>query len=337
MGIGLTFDRALGNLEGREQLANLSEESDHGQDEVMTVPFELPANRWISFRWQLAGQHSRIWMDDPGSGRPALEQVVNDFRSESGLLGVAVWGGQVEFDGLKWTPASSDTSIDIANARVSIQQQDLPSGWSRYDGDWRRESDGSWHVSAHQGAKILWDDQPAADGDVQVEMKLSSGQAHIAGLLLNVSEPQIGADNWYGYEVSLNADNQTVFVGDHRHNFRLLKSAPAKIVPGQWHRLRAKWAQGQLLIFLDDADEPTIVLDDHDRLTGQLAGLRTWGSDVHFRNFTVTNQDVQQVAQWPAAAAQELPLRDTEQWIRKQALAALGRTLFNLNEFVYVE
>ena len=68
--------------------------------------------------------------------------------------------------------------------------------------------------------------------------------------LLCVRDPKVGADNWFGYEISLNADNQTVFVGDHRHNFRLLESAPATVKPGNWHQLRAVLEQERLFVMI---------------------------------------------------------------------------------------
>ncbi|MEZ6124645.1 MAG: DUF1553 domain-containing protein [Planctomycetaceae bacterium] len=351
-GIGLTFDRIHNSLTGIERMSG-------AENVFASADITLPADTWTEFEWNLKSSTSRFRLDGASSGGTVMEQTSLNASEQSGFLGVAVWGGQLDFEDLQWIPGSGDspseqsaeesraarnelapidpTPIDLVRSRMTLSDPSLPSGWSRYDGDWTRETDGTWHVTPNRGAKILWDAQPVPVGEVRVEMKFTQGQAHIAGLLLCVSDPAIGADNWYGYEVSLDADAQTVFVGDHRHSYRQLKSAPAVVQPETWHRLRAVLEQDRLRVFVDAAEEPSIELDLPNRLSGQLTGLRTWGSDLHYRGFTVRTGDLEATADWPSSTTEQLPPRNDEQFSRQQGLAALCRTLFNLSEFVYVE
>jgi protein tyrosine phosphatase (PTP) superfamily phosphohydrolase (DUF442 family) len=67
-------------------------------------------------------------------------------------------------------------------------------------------------------------------------------------------------------------------------------------------------------------------------------GLRTWGSQIEYRDLRLTNdQGVQQVT-WNRpdgnAQPQEIPVAI---WARQQALELVCRTLLNLNEFLYVD
>lgn len=275
---------------------------------------------------------------------------------------MSVWGGQVDMRELFWSAntvgASNDSKseatdkdggefargsntplrLDIARIAGVTDGYPLPDGWSRYDGEWRREAKHVWHVGANRGAKILWDAVPVIAGDVQVQMNFTESESHIAAILMSVSDPKVGADNWFGYEIGLDIRNQTVFVGDHRNDFRLLESKPTGINAGEWKSLRARLTEDQLFVYVDNSNEPTIVLDLQDRLQGTLIGLRTWDSDVRFREFEVTGEGPTVTADWDEADIQRAyPLRDDAQWSRKQALAAICRTLFNLSEFVYVE
>ena len=215
----------------------------------------------------------------------------------------------------------------------------MPTGWSQFGGDWQRLSDTSWRVAADRGSKLLWDQQPLSEGEVSVEMRMTGGRAEIGGLLLCVSEPRVGADNWFGYEVSLNIPAKAVLVGDHRNNFRLLSQQPADLGADRWHHLKAVLSGGRLQVYLDHGQQPVIDEPLPDRLPGRLAGLRTWGSEIEFRNFRVqsTEQSEPVLAEWSGAQLQQLPLVDQSHQRRLAGLAALCRTMFSLNEFAYLE
>lgn len=337
-GLGITLDRKRGVAEAR-----LRSQQD---EQVASAAAAMPANVWIPFRWQIDESHSRFWIGEDPSDAATVEQPIASTAQEAGRLGFAVWGGQVDIQSLEWIPDPAEVPtnldgqvecLDLGRTRWVGGTAELPTGWSRYGGDWQRQGDGTWLVQPSQGAKILWDTQPVGRGEVSVEMQMTPGRSQIGGLLLCVSDPNVGADNWYGYEVSLNAEAQTVFVGDHRHNYRQLEQAPAAVKPGEWHKLRAVLSEERLQVFVDDQPKPSIDLALTDRLQGELAGLRTWGSEIRFRHFTVRQGDNQQRADWPAPVLQHRSVAEEDAWVRQQALAALCRTVFSLNEFVYVE
>ncbi|MCA9051816.1 MAG: DUF1553 domain-containing protein, partial [Planctomycetaceae bacterium] len=340
-GVGVTLDRRSKLAEGRDRTTE--------SETTIAVAAELSSSVWIPFEWELRGPTSRLRLQEPRSGDVVLEQTLNESAVSSGAIGIAVWGGQVDLEDAVWIPADprpdagrktteeTTAAMDLARVRVQQESFSLPPGWIRYDGDWQRNADGSWHVGPNRGAKLLWEEHPVTDGEIQVELNLRSDNAHIAGLLINVSDPQVGADNWYGYEVSLNADNQTVFVGLHNHGYQMLQQQTVSVRPGEWHSLRAVSAGSRLSVYVDDAKSPAIILDLPNRLTGQLAGIRNWGSNVSFRNFAVATATDRFVAEWPATSVNMQPVRDDNQWSHRQALADLCRTLFNLSEFLYVE
>ena len=352
-GLAVTLDRTRGVVEWRDRSSGT--EPAETPETPNSVLAQILAQQWLPFRWELTDGQSRFVLGEADQPLAVLERRLAGGDSAAGQLGIAVWGGQVEFDALTWSTAESGLPADLSKgstgeqsfelARTSIVGTDspLPTGWSRYDGSWQRQTDGSWLVGQSHGAKIVWDQQPVATGEVRVEMQMTPGKAHIGGLLLCVSEPKIGADNWFGYEVSLDTSTQTLLFGDHRNNFRDLKRQPVAVKPGEWHTLRAVLGRERLQVFVDGADQPAIDEELVDRLQGEMVGLRTWGSEIRFRNFEIRRPASEQGeldvvrAEWPAPRLERLARDDDQQRLKRDALAALCRTIFNLNEFVYVE
>ncbi|HND56621.1 MAG TPA: DUF1080 domain-containing protein, partial [Pirellulaceae bacterium] len=283
-----------------------------------------------------------------------LEAAIAD-AAQSGRLGVAVWGGAVDFADLHWLPLgepaaeqpnanppnaeqpNANPPLDLARHTSLLGASSLPPGWSHYDGQWTRLSEQVWQVAQNQGAKLIWDAQPLKSGEVEMEMRMTPGRAQIGGFILRVSEPKVGADNWFGYEVSLNAGDKSILFGEHRNNWAPRRSAPFPVKPGEWHHLRVVLDEARLRVFVDRPDEPQIDIDLPSPLAGAGVGLRTWGSEIQYRNVQVRRGSEVRLARWPAPQPQSIATTADADWARRQAVAALARVLFNSNEFVYVD
>jgi hypothetical protein len=70
-----------------------------------------------------------------------------------------------------------------------------------------------------QGAKLVAKDLKIAEGRVDVEMLFDGRSNGVAGLILAVSDCGQGADNFNGYEVSLDPGRNQVVLGKHRHDW----------------------------------------------------------------------------------------------------------------------
>ncbi|MFN7868839.1 MAG: DUF1553 domain-containing protein [Planctomyces sp.] len=330
-GLGLTFDRLRSRIQLRLRRPGGSEQV---SGEANWIPVD---SQWQSFRWEI-GPEIKVFLEH--NSNPILAVPISSESLPTGRLGVAVWGGRVDLRQLQWADSGpAAVATDILAARQSAVEAPLPTGWSQFGGDWQRLSDTSWRVAADRGSKLLWDQQPLSEGEVSVEMRMTGGRAEIGGLLLCVSEPRVGADNWFGYEVSLNIPAKAVLVGDHRNNFRLLSQQPADLGADRWHHLKAVLSGGRLQVYLDHGQQPVIDEPLPDRLPGRLAGLRTWGSEIEFRNFRLQSAEQSEpvLADWSGAQLRQLPAVDQSQQRRLAGLAALCRTMFSLNEFAYLE
>ncbi|MFM8474845.1 MAG: DUF1553 domain-containing protein [Planctomycetaceae bacterium] len=330
-GPGLTFDRSAGQIQLRFRHTSGTEEL------LSAADWTTGDQTWISFRWEI-GTEIKVFLD--GQQNPLISASISPEKLKPGYVGVAVWGGRLDLRELMWNDSdNSSAPLHLLIHRSRRTVATAPPGWSRFGGTWQRLTDTSWQVAADRGGKILWDQHALTAGEVSVELRMPAGQAEIGGLLLCVSEPDIGPDNWYGYEVSLNIPAKAVLLGDHRHNFRLLQQQSADVAADRWHLLRAVLQGERLQVYLDQHEQPLIDQPLTDRLQGGLAGLRTWGSEIEFRNFRIrpSDQSSEAVAAWPVESLQPLPALDHALQRRQQGLAALCRTMFSLSEFAYSE
>jgi mono/diheme cytochrome c family protein len=326
--IAVRLDRA------RQQVVLLQQEGTTVREAAIHHP--LNANQPISLRVLFDADQIRLWIDRINAPQPALRLSLDPSLSRPGRAGIAVWGGSVTLHSMRWS--SGQQSRMMTPRQIGRPSESGPPGWTSYDGRWSLTPQGTLSIDPHQGAKLLWDDHSLQDGRLEVEMKMTEGKANIGGLIARVSEPKIGADNWLGYEISLNMERRTILFGEHRNNWKPLAEVPAPIRPDSWHRLEVRFSGNRIAIHLDGGADPLIVHDAADLLPGTQLGLRTWGSQIEYRDLRLTNdQGVQQVT-WNRpdgnAQPQEIPVAI---WARQQALELVCRTLLNLNEFLYVD
>jgi alpha-L-arabinofuranosidase len=159
-------------------------------------------------------------------------------------------------------------------------------GFDAFGGKWIANG-AQVEVKADAGAKLI-DRNPAID-DASIEVELKFGkQIEIAGLIVRVDDPDTGADDFNGYEISLNAITKQIVLGKHRYNWQLLQEAAAGFDPSVWNRLRVELSGENIRIYLNDSQNPAIDYTDTSApfLSGK-TGLRTWNSDVAFRNLKI--------------------------------------------------
>src|SRR5206468_9077667 len=97
--------------------------------------------------------------------------------------------------------------------------------WSP-DGTWRVR-DGEVRGKGGPGPKLISRQSFIADGETGVEVHLGGdggqgGGVHNAGLILAVNRAGAGADNFLGYEISIDAGRRRLIIGRHQRDFRLL-------------------------------------------------------------------------------------------------------------------
>jgi hypothetical protein len=155
-----------------------------------------------------------------------------------------------------------------------------------YGGYWSGISSTQVSVLANDGAKLLY--KPLlTDGSVEVEMKFDNPRES-AALIVRTSNAQTGADNFNGYEIGLNAITHEIILGKHVHNWQPLGNTPVAFNPDEWTKLRVELTRARIRIYVNDAATPNVDYTDTNSplLSGKI-GIRTWRSNVSFRNLRV--------------------------------------------------
>lgn len=157
--------------------------------------------------------------------------------------------------------------------------------FSIYEGNWSVRNNEIWATS-HPGAKLVYNEKEIITGAIETDIKFNEGGDN-AGLLLRVSQPGDGADNFYGYEISLASNGEKIVIGKHKKNFEHIKDIFVKCDPAVWNNLKAVMKDQKIEIFLNGKSVFVFDDDDSDLQTGYPA-LRVWNSNTVFRNLKLT-------------------------------------------------
>jgi hypothetical protein len=158
-------------------------------------------------------------------------------------------------------------------------------GFRAYDGRWLIEDD---ELRAGDGAgPRLVSDQPAfAEGEAGVEVYFADRKAGNAGLIVKVGKTGPGADNFDGYEVSLDPQASVLRLGRHRHNWEHIKDTPCDVPAGRWIALAVKMTQRGLEVSVGGKSVVTYEDREHPLPAGRV-GLRQWQREARYRDLWV--------------------------------------------------
>lgn len=140
------------------------------------------------------------------------------------------------------------------------------------------------HLKSSPGSKLIYDGEILSAGTIAVDVFLKKGEGGNFALIVNVSQPRIGADAFYGMEIGLFADEQRMILGRHRNNFEQLHSTPCEIPLDRWFRMTVQFDQKTYRLSIDGKE--VAVLDDPEMLLkpGKV-GFRPWNRNVQLKNF----------------------------------------------------
>ncbi len=157
--------------------------------------------------------------------------------------------------------------------------------------------EGAWTLKGEElrgdggaGPKLVSDHAPLSKNTVGVEVFFADREAGNAGLIVKTNKPGPGADNFDGYEVSLNPSAKVLTLGRHRHNWEPIKDVPCKVPTGEWIRLVVKMTEQSLDIEVNGKSIFTYEDREHPLKSGGF-GLRQWQRPARYRNLTVQTND----------------------------------------------
>jgi regulation of enolase protein 1 (concanavalin A-like superfamily) len=133
--------------------------------------------------------------------------------------------------------------------------------WTVIGGNMRaRDSALSTMSNSNGGAKAVAIATKFADFIYEADVKI--GTEGDAGLLLRLSKPDIGNDNYHGYYFGIDAKNDQVVFGKSLNAWTSLGNAAKAINPNQYYRLKIEAIGANFRLFVDDMVNPVIDVND---------------------------------------------------------------------------
>jgi hypothetical protein len=199
-------------------------------------------------------------------------------------------------------------------------------GWSYHRGAWSKEYEGIRTVDRVRGPFALWTGAEFSGGVIEAKLMLHRA-AEFASLLFRASATN-GVQ--HGYELALDARQQTVLLRRHSTNVVVLAEAAVPIHVAISHGVKIEVGDSEIRVWLDGGEKPLLAVNDPGPIVQPgLVGIRTWGAavSVDALAFSVGAQNFDVLAD--AANRTKAP--------RERALESLCLMLLNLNELVYVD
>jgi hypothetical protein len=161
-----------------------------------------------------------------------------------------------------------------------------PKGFKAFGGNWRVNEAGILWASGGDGPKLVSEHPEFAAGQAGVEVFLPDASAGNAGLIVKASHAGGGADNFDGYEVSLDAARQVLRLGRHRHNWEHIQDAPCEVPVGRWIPLVVEMTGPKLVVLVNG--KRVIEYEDREHPLGAgTVGLRQWQREARYRRLSV--------------------------------------------------
>jgi len=201
-------------------------------------------------------------------------------------------------------------------------RQHLAHEWKPLGGSWRIQNDAMINWSDEQGSKLITGSSDWANYQVSSDLRLLAHGGDI-GLIVRVSQAEIGTDAYRGYYVGLRSSDSAIVIG--RANYSWITDRPVpfgeRIQSGRWYRLHVVAFGCTIAV---EASDPvtgvfgyTALQDDsqHCILKGQL-GLRSTDTSSAWRNVAITSataEDLQHIlARVPEILHPEYPIREAD-------------------------
>jgi hypothetical protein len=143
-------------------------------------------------------------------------------------------------------------------------------------------------VEPDHSARLIYEAKSIFNGTISAEIRFRN-KGDGGGLIFRVSNEGVGDDAFDGYEVSLAADGKKITLGKHQQNFTLLKETEVSFSPQDWNKVQVLLMGKQIDVSLNGKRVLSFIDEDKPILSGKI-GLRTWKSDMEFRNIILSDQ-----------------------------------------------
>lgn len=197
--------------------------------------------------------------------------------------------------GIWWLAHSPHRPLFVYSDLLST---DKKSKWQEVGGDWEFRGDTLQNLTGGRGDKIvvgsvLWSNY-TVQSDVRFDTDPEGMHWGDAGVILRVTQPQVGVDSYRGYYVGISYEDDLLFIGRADYGWFRLGSVPLSfpVRISEWYKLSAT-VNGCSIKAAVQAEESaqvsTISLFDPECADRSgAAGARTFGVRARWRNFLIS-------------------------------------------------
>jgi alpha-L-arabinofuranosidase len=187
----------------------------------------------------------------------------------------------------------------------SFQEPALPAAvkdFTAHGGHWSVQG-GVLSIDGEAGPKLIADRQTLSVGEVGVEVHLPGQAKGVAGLIIKVQEPRVGADAFIGYEIALSSEPQFLRLGRHRRNWEPIKDVPCSVPTDRWIPLVVRLGKDTLEVLVEGKSVLHYEDREHPLVAGGI-GLRVFNRACRYRNLwvkkdgEVSHLPFEQVPRW---------------------------------------
>lgn len=174
-------------------------------------------------------------------------------------------------------------------------------GFASYGGTWTVEGFLTLRGAAGDGPKLIAERPPLTAGKASVQLRFADASPGLAGLIVKVSKPEVGADRFQGYEISLDPGRRLLVLGRHRGNWEPIREVPCDVPVDRWIELSARFTDVSLEVRVDGKTVLTFEDREHPLRSGSV-GLRTWQKEARFRSLSIQGEMLPFLADDPHGA-----------------------------------
>ena len=165
----------------------------------------------------------------------------------------------------------------------------LLAGFTEYGGTWL-VTNGVLFCASSPGPKLMKNDINLSSGDLKVQVQFPNSGGVDAGFVFQVSQPNVGADAFTGYEVSLSPSGY-VMLGRHRQDWEQISQVSCSGPTGQWINLEVQYTNASITVLVNNSNLVQYTDTQYPITSGQV-GLRNYQQDVLFQNFQINGTNI---------------------------------------------
>lgn len=242
---------------------------------VAEVPLTVTPGEWNKLRVDFDGARFTVFLN--GDEVYDYEDVTNPLTG--GYVGLRSYDGSASFRNLR----IDGDMIEFRALPLDVEN------FKRYDDFWT-VTDNVMKTATSAFAKAVYQSHDMQEGSVETDVRMD-GSRSISGLIVDVSDAGNGADGFRGYEISLDADDHTLVIGKHDHNWQPIESIPVSFNSSDWNRLRVDFNGNTFSVLLNGKSVYEYVDENTPLMKGKV-GVRTFDGPASFRNLKINGETI---------------------------------------------